>query len=55
MFNFYLEIPLLKIYTEVMRRCYERYSYTYIAWNFELWKWRWTLYWGKSNEEAHNG
>lgn len=51
MFRFNLEIPFIKIYTETMRQAYELCSYTYIAWYFEIWKWHFKLYWGKSKLE----
>lgn len=54
MFRFGLEIPLLSIQTDIMRQSYESNSYTYIAWNIKLWKWYWTLYWGKSRYEELN-
>lgn len=54
MFRFNLEIPFVSIHTETMCQCYEQDSYTYIAWYIKVWKWRWTLYWGKSREDKVN-
>ena len=54
MFYFTLAIPFISIHTETMRQCYEKDSYTYIAWHIQIWKWHWTLYWGKSRQEEYD-
>ena len=51
MFRFSLEIPFISIQTQVMYQCYEMMATSYIAWNIRIWKWHWTLFWGKSREE----
>lgn len=51
MLRFYLEIPFIKISTEIMCRSDKKCEYTYIAWLFEIYKWRFQLNWGKSRKE----
>jgi hypothetical protein len=51
MFRFSLEIPLISIQTELMYQHYEMMARSYIAWQIRIWKWHWTLFWGKSREE----
>ena len=52
MFRFYLEIPLIQIHTELLKESDCIKAYTYIAWNFKIWKWSFTLYWGKEKEKS---
>ena len=51
MFKFDLKIPFIEIYTTIMRNEDYQMAYTYICWHFQIWKWHWSLYWGKSKEE----
>lgn len=47
MFRFELQIPFISVYTDLMYQHHEMKTKSYIAWRIQVWKWHWTLFWGK--------
>ena len=52
--KFYLEIPFIEIETQLMCYAWERETYHYLAWHIQIWKWRWTVVFGKRARDMHN-
>ena len=50
MFKFDLQIPFIHIYTAVLYEHYESMCRSYIEWRFQIYKWNFSLFWGRENE-----